>query len=132
MPESGAPKPGGRRAPNAGGYFSPRAGGINLATNYDTTNGHAEFDIKPGNQSGARVAQTRTAVNVRRPAKTTGVTYLWTLPTRPGGSAAVVTNGTTVAASFTPDVAGTYVLQCVITFTGSTKTATKSVTYVSA
>jgi hypothetical protein len=129
---SGAPKPGGLRAYLPGGHRGPRPGGPAGNEGYAIFKGHGDFDIVPGNLSGARVAQTRSVANLRRPAKTTAVAYAWTLPTRPGGSAATVSNGTTATASFTPDVAGTYVLQCVVTFTGSNKTATKSVTYVSA
>ncbi len=42
------------------------------------------------------------------------ITYAWTLPTRPAGSAATLASATTARPTFTPDVAGTYVAQLVV------------------
>jgi hypothetical protein len=131
---SGAPKPGGNRLNPAGGHRAPNAGGISFANgNWRAFQGHVSADFPgPITASGARVIQTRRVTNPRRDAKTTGVTYLWTLPTRPGGSTATVSNGTTATVSYTPDMAGTFVLRCVVTFTGSGRTVTQDHTYVSA
>src|SRR3954468_16219385 len=129
---SGAQSPGGLKVPNPGGLQEVTPGGI-TNNNWRVVQGHVMTDtFGPTNSSGARVAQTRGIRNPRKDAKTTGVTFAWTLPTRPGGSTATVSNGTTATASYTPDVAGTYVLRCVTTFTGSGKTVTNDFTYVSA
>ena len=131
---SGAISPGGIKLNRPGGSKQPNAGGISYADgNWRAFSGHANVDVNgPLNASGARVAQTRGVRNARKDAKTTGVTYNWTLPTVPATSTAVVSGGTTATASFTPDLAGTYVLRCVVTFTGSGKTQTVNFTYVSA
>lgn len=130
---SGAPTPGGRRVKDPGGYRPAKAGGTNLNDPYQRLMHELEPDavIDVVSSSGARVAQTRT-VTPRNLGRATGATYAWTLPTRPGGSTATVTNPTAASASFTPDVAGTYVFQCVVTFTGASKTQTLTSTYVSA
>jgi len=128
---TGVQSPGGLRMPSPGGLQETAPGGIQ-ANNWRIVQGHKSIDpVGSLNSSGARVAQTRGVRNPRKDAKTTGVTYNWTLPTRPGGSTATVSNGTTATASFTPDVAGTYVLRCTTTFTGS-GTVVIDFTYVSA
>jgi len=131
---SGAPKPGGIRIESPGGHRVTSPGGISFAGgNWRAYQGSVSADFPgPITASGARVAQTRRVTNIRKDAKTTAVSYAWTLPTRPGGSTATVSNGTTATASFTPDMAGTFVLRCVVTFTGSGKTVTQDHTYVSA
>jgi hypothetical protein len=42
------------------------------------------------------------------------LTYAWTLPTRPGGSAATLSGATTAQPTFTADVAGTYTASLVV------------------
>jgi hypothetical protein len=42
------------------------------------------------------------------------LTYSWTLPTRPAGSTATLTNPTSVGPTFVPDVGGTYVASLVV------------------
>lgn len=42
------------------------------------------------------------------------LTYVWTLPTRPTGSVAVLVGPTTARPTFTPDVAGAYIAQLVV------------------
>jgi hypothetical protein len=134
---SGAPTPGGLKLTPPGGLQEAKAGGIQ-SDNYRIFQGHPDAD--PGNPltaSGARTAVTRRVVNIRRDAKTTNVTYAWTVPTVPGGSttaAGSVTGGTTATAAFTPDVAGTYVFRCVVTFvrTGGNITKTINFSYTSA
>jgi hypothetical protein len=42
------------------------------------------------------------------------LTYAWTLPTRPNGSAASLSGATTAQPTFTPDVAGTYTASLVV------------------
>jgi hypothetical protein len=131
---TGAPRPGGYRAPAPGGTRTVPSGGTNLNSfnNRLSYAGYPDFDISPsGDSSGARVAQTRTVVNLRRGRAPGNPTYNWTLPTRPGGSTATVTNGTTASASFTPDVAGLYVFRVAVTFSDST-VITKEVRYTSA
>jgi hypothetical protein len=129
---SGRMNPGGLHMPAPGGLQELRPGGHD-SNNWRVMQGHVSVDtFGPITASGARVAQTRGVRNPRKDAKTTGVTYAWTLPTVPGGSTATVSNGSTATASFTPDVAGTYVFRCVTTFTGSGKTITTNFTYVSA
>jgi len=127
-----AQTPGGLKVPAPGGLQENRPGGID-ANNWRVIQGHVMVDpFGPLNASGARVNQVRGVRNPRKDAKSTGVTYAWTLPTVPGGSTATVNNGSTATANFTPDVAGTYVFRCVTTFTGSGKTVTTNFTYVSA
>lgn len=133
---SGAATPGGLKATPPGGLKEVAVGGIN-ATNYRAFQGHKNVDpVGPLSTSGARVAQNRKIANVRKDAKTTGVpTYAWTLPTVPGGSTTAVgsiTGGTTTSATFTPDVAGTYVFRNTTTFPGSAGTVVTNYTYVSA
>lgn len=133
---SGAATPGGLKAVPPGGLKEVAVGGIN-ATNYRAFQGHKSVDsVGALSTSGARVAQTRRVANVRKDAKTTGTpTYAWTLPTVPGGSTTAVgsiTGGTTATSSFTPDVAGTYVFRCTVTFPGSSGTVVINYTYVSA
>ncbi len=43
-----------------------------------------------------------------------GVTYSWSFVLKPGGSGAILTGPTTVSPTFTPDVAGTYVVQLLV------------------
>lgn len=134
---SGAPRPGGYRLASAGGSRQPNSGGVSFADgNWRAFSGHVSVDIFGALvASGARVAVTRGVRNPRKDAKTTGVTYAWTLPTVPGGSTTAVgsiTGGTTATGTFTPDVAGVYVFRCVATFTGSGKTVTTNFTYTSA
>lgn len=134
---SGAPTPGGLKLTPPGGLQEPAAGGIN-ATNYRIFQGHVNVDsVGALSTSGARTAQTRRVINPRKDARTTSITYAWTLPTVPGGSTTAVgsiTGGTTATASFTPDVAGTYVFRCTVTFvrTGGNLTQVVNYTYVSA
>jgi hypothetical protein len=132
---SGAPTPGGIKLNPAGGLQEVKTGGIN-SDNWRIFQGHVSVDpFGPLNSSGARVIQTRGVRNARKDAKSTGVTYAWTLPTVPGGSTTAtgsITGGSTQTATFTPDVAGTYVFRNVATFTGSGKTVTTNFTYVSA
>lgn len=118
---TGAPKPGGYKNPAPGGNRQPTPGGVTFAGgNWRAYSGHAAVDADgPLSASGARVAQTRSVKNIRRTAKTSNVTYAWTLPTRPGGSTATVTSGAaTATATFTPDAAGLFVFRCVVTFVG--------------
>lgn len=55
------------------------------------------------------------------------LTYAWTLPTRPAGSAATIANNTSVKPTFTADVAGTYVASLVVN-DGTTSSAASTVT----
>lgn len=133
---SGAPKPGGYQAPAPGGTPVVPPGGTDLNSRHlrRLYAGYPDFDISPGDGSGARTAQSRSVVNLRLGRAPGAVTYAWTLPTVPGGSTTAVTSltgATTATAGFTPDVAGTYRLQCAVTFSDGTA-ITKSVTYVSA
>ena len=132
---SGAMTPGGLKIPGPGGLQELRPGGHD-SNNWRVLQGHVNVDaFGSQNASGARVLQTRGVRNARKDAKTTGVTYLWTLPTVPGGSTTAVTSltGTTTQTStYLPDVAGAYVLRCVVTFTGSGKTQTVNFNYTSA
>jgi hypothetical protein len=133
---SGAPTPGGLKLTPPGGLQEPAAGGIN-ANNYRIFQGHKSVDsVGPLSASGARVVQTRRVANVRKDARTTGTpTYAWTLPTVPGGSTTAVSSITTATAAsstFLPDVAGTYVFRCTVTFPGSSGTVVINYTYVSA
>jgi hypothetical protein len=132
---SGAIAPGGLHMPGAGGLQELRPGGHD-SNNWRILQGHVNADpFGPVTSSGARVLQTRGVRNERKDAKTTGFTYLWTLPTVPGGSTTAVssiTGGTARTATYLPDVAGTYIFRCVVTFTGSGKTQTLNFTYVSA
>lgn len=129
---SGAPSPGGNRVQTPGGFSEPGAGGISFAGNkWRTYQGHKSVDpVGDLVASGARVNQIRGVTNVRTEAKTTAVAYLWTLPTRPGGSVATVNNGTTATANFTPDVAGSYTFRVVVTFTGSDAPNTIQIDFV--
>lgn len=128
---SGVIKPGGLKMSRPGGLQEAVPGG-QQADNWRIFQGHRAVDpFGSQNSSGARVNQVRGVRNPRRDAKTTGVTYAWTLPTRPGGSAATVNNGSTATANFTPDVAGSYTFRCTTTFTGSGTVVTDFI-YVSA
>jgi len=136
---SGAPRPGGNKLAPPGGSNELAPGGISYATgNWRALSGHVNVDPShPLNASGPRSAVTRSVKNIRKDAKTTSITYAWTLPTVPGGSTTAVssiTGGSTATATFTPDVAGTYVFRCVVTFvrTGGNTTQTLNYTYVSA
>lgn len=128
---------GGLKMPAPGGLQENRPGGID-ANNWRVIQGHTGADpFGPLSTSGARVAVTRGVRNVRKDARTTNVTYAWTVPTVPGGSttaAGSVTGGSTQTATFTPDVAGTYVFRCTITFVKAAGNTTQQVnfTYVSA
>lgn len=129
---SGAPRPGGYHAPAPGGRRVIAAGGTNLndATLRHSYEGFPDFDISPANVSGARVAQTRNVVNVRLGRTASITNYNWSLPTKPGGS--TTTHSASLGqASFTPDMAGTYILRCAVTFSDGT-VVTKDITYVSA
>jgi hypothetical protein len=42
------------------------------------------------------------------------ITYAWTMTSRPGGSTAILIGSTTIRPTFTPDVAGTYVVTLVV------------------
>ena len=55
------------------------------------------------------------------------LTYGWTLPTRPAGSAATMVNSTSVKPTFTADVAGTYTASLVVN-DGTTSSAPSTVT----
>ncbi len=136
---SGAIPAGGIKKLNPGGHRKVDGGGISLKSdNWAAYSGHTNVDPgSPLSASGARTAQTRSVKNVRKDARTTNVTYAWTLPTVPGGSTTAVgsiTGGTTATASFTPDVAGTYVFRCTVTFVKAAGNTTQQVnfTYVSA
>ena len=136
---SGAPAPGGYKINRPGGLKREDRGGISFANNqWSLLSGHANADaFGPLNTSGARVAQTRGVRNIRKDARTTSVTYAWTLPTVPGGSTTAVgsiTGGSTQTATFTPDVAGTYVFRCTITHVKAAGNSTQVVnfTYASA
>lgn len=137
---SGAPRPGGYKLAPAGGPQELSPGGVSYAGvgNWRALSGHVSVDPGgPISASGARTAQTRTVKNVRKDAKTTSITYAWTLPTVPGGSTtavASISGGSTATATFTPDVAGTYVFRCTVTFvrTGGNATQVVNYTYVSA
>src|SRR4051812_21740993 len=111
---SGAPTAGGIKVNPPGGLQELGPGGVN-SNNWRITQGHSNVDPgSPLSSSGARTAQTRKVVNVRKDARTTSITYAWTLPTVPGGSTTAVgsiTGGSTSTATFTPDVAGTYVFR---------------------
>jgi hypothetical protein len=130
-------KAGGLKVPPPGGLQEMRPGGHDV-NNWRVSQGHVNADpFGPVSSSGARVTQTRGVRNVRKDAKTTNVTYAWTLPTVGGGSTTAVgsiTGGSTQTASFTPDVAGTYVFRCTITYvrTGGNQTQVINFTYVSA
>jgi hypothetical protein len=135
---SGAPQPGGYKVTPPGGLRTVATGGISIGSgsgSWRNFNLHKNVDFI-GNlvDSGARVNQTRGVANMRNDAKTTGITFAWTLPTRPGGSTATVNNASAAIANFTPDAAGTYVFRVVVTFTGSDapNTITQDFTYVSA
>jgi hypothetical protein len=128
---SGAPAPGGFNAPAPGGPSAPAPGGLDLNNAHIRRqfDGYPDAQISDQDRSGARVLQSRSVVV--RTGRTSVSTYAWTLPTRPGGSTATVTGGTTATASFTPDLAGLFVLQCVVTFADGV-TVTRSVSYTSA
>lgn len=132
---SGAMSSGGLKMSPAGGLQELRPGGHD-ANNWRVLQGHVSVDpFGSQNSSGARVTQTRGVRNERKDAKTTSITYAWTLPTVAGGSTTAVssiTGGSTRTATFTPDVAGTYVFRCVTTFVGSGKTITTNFSYTSA
>lgn len=135
---SGAISPGGIKNVPPGGLQELRPGGIDTS-NWRIVQGHTGTADAFGstNSSGARVAQTRGVRNVKKDARTTNITYAWTLPTVPGGSTTAVgsiTGGTTQTASFTPDVAGTYLFRCTITYVKAAGNTTQVVnfTYVSA
>lgn len=133
---SGAPTPGGLTATPAGGLNQAAVGGID-ATNYRLFQAHKNVDpFGSVSSSGTRTTQTRGVRNVRKDAKTTGApTYAWTLPTVPGGSTTAVASiagGTTATATFLPDVAGTYIFRCTVTFPGSAGTVVQNFTYTSA
>lgn len=135
--KSGAPLPGGYVKRPPGGAHPPAPGGISFVGDgkWRAFTGHKSVDfVGPISSSGARVAQTRQLANIRTEAGVTGTTIAWTLQTVPGGSTATVSGGTTATASFTPDVAGTYVLRCTVTFTGgqAPNTIVQDHTYVSA
>lgn len=129
---SGVIKPGGLKAPAPGGLSETGPGGINN-DNWRIMQGHTNVDPgSPLSSSGARVATTRRVVNVRRDARTTNVTYAWTLPTVPGGSTtavASITGTTTATGTFTPDVAGTYVFRCTVTFVKAAGNTTQQVNF---
>lgn len=136
---SGVIAPGGYRVNRPGGNRQLAPGGVSFANNgWSALSGHT--NVEPGSalvSSGARTAQTRTVKNIRKDARTTNVTYAWTVPTVPGGSttaAGSVTGGTTATATFTPDVAGTYVFRCTVTFVKAAGNTTQQVnfTYTSA
>jgi hypothetical protein len=55
------------------------------------------------------------------------LTYAWSLTTRPGGSAAVLSSPTAVTPTFVADVAGTYVAQLIVN-NGVTNSAPDTVT----
>jgi hypothetical protein len=57
----------------------------------------------------------------------TSVSYAWSFTSKPAGSSASISGGTTATASFTFDVGGTYILQCIAT-DGTGKTTTGTVT----
>jgi hypothetical protein len=57
----------------------------------------------------------------------TSVSYAWSFVSKPTGSTALISGGTTATASFTLDLAGTYVLQCIAT-DGTGKATTGTVT----
>jgi hypothetical protein len=59
------------------------------------------------------------------------LTYSWTLPTRPAGSIATLTNPTTVNPTFTADAAGTYVAQLIVN-DGTQNSAPATVTITAA
>jgi hypothetical protein len=134
---SGVINPGGLKAVPAGGLHEVNAGGVN-ANNYRILRGGTSVD--PGSplvSSGARVAVTRKVANVTKDARTTSVTYAWTLPTVPGGSTTAVTSitgTTTPIGTFTPDVAGVYIFRCTVTFVKAAGNTTQQVnfTYTSA
>jgi hypothetical protein len=134
---SGVINPGGLKAVPAGGLHEVNAGGIN-AKDYRILRGGTNVD--PGSalvSSGARTAVTRKVVNVTKDARTTSVTYAWTLPTVPGGSTTAVTSITgtaTPTGTFTPDVAGVYIFRCTVTFVKAAGNTTQQVnfTYTSA
>lgn len=133
---SGAKSPGGLKSPAPGGLQEMSPGGIQ-GNNWRVLQGHKSVDpFGPISTSGARVTVSRGVRNVRKDAKTTSApTYAWTLPTVPGGSTTAVTSITTSTAAnstFLPDVAGTYVFRCTVTFPGSTGTVVVNFTYVSA
>lgn len=134
---TGVIKPGGLKVTPPGGLNESPGGGIN-SNNWRLVQGHTGADpFGPLSTSGPRAAVTRGVRNVRKDARTTNVTYAWTVPTVPGGSttaAGSVTGGTTQTATFTPDVAGTYVFRCTITFVKAAGNQTQQVnfTYVSA
>lgn len=134
---SGAPLPGGFIKRPPGGAHPPAPGGISYvgAGKWRAFTGHKSADFGgPITASGARVIQTRNVTNIRSEAGTTSVTIAWTLFSVPGGSVATVTNGSTATASYTPDVAGTYVFRCTLTFVGANapNTIVQDHTYVSA
>lgn len=112
-------------------------GGTNLNERYQRRllGGYPDFDIDGpgagGSVSGPRSSLTRSVTNLRQGRAQGAVTYAWTLPTKPGGSTTTVSGGSTATATIVPDAAGTYVLQCVVTFSDGTA-ITKSTTYVSA
>lgn len=135
---TGVIRPGGLQKVAPGGLQEMTPGGIN-ANQYRLTQGFPSVD--PGSalvSSGARTATTRKVVNARKDARTTSITYAWTLPTVPGGSTtavASITGGSTATGTFTPDVAGTYVFRCTVTFVtsvGGNRTQVVNFSYTSA
>lgn len=131
---SGVIAPGGFRLNRPGGLKREDRGGVSFANNqWALLSGHPNVDaVGPLVSSGARTAQTRSVKNPRKDARTTAISYAWTLPTVPGGSTTAVssiTGGSTATATFTPDVAGTYVFRCTVTYTKAAGNQTQVVNY---
>jgi hypothetical protein len=83
-----------------------------------STSGNPANSIPIANAGSDRTVQVNTVVNLSGATSIDydydTLTYAWTLTTRPAGSAATLSNANTVTPSFTPDIAGNYILALVV------------------
>ena len=66
-------------------------------------------------------AYGRTYTNTATATNVSGTpSYAWTLVSKPSGSSATLTNGTTQTVTLDYDVPGTYIIECSVTDSGGT------------